>query len=60
MKNRGIHSINNDDSRLVKSVEQFGEVFDKKELPTMNTEPREIKLKDNYIPKAISVARRVE
>ena len=51
--------MNTDESRLFKVVEDFGDVFDKKELPTMNTEPMEIKPKQNYVPKAVTVARRV-
>lgn len=48
-----------DDSRLLKLVGEFSEVFDKDKLPPMNTEPMIIKLKDNYVAKAITVPRKV-
>ena len=48
-----------DDSRPIKLVGEFSEVFDKEKFPTMNTEPMVIKLKENYVPKAITVPRKV-
>lgn len=48
-----------DDPRLQKLVNEFAEVFDKESLPPMDTEPMVIKLKDDYVSKAITVARKV-
>ena len=40
-------------------VEEFSEVFDKDTLPPMDTEPMVIKLRENYVAKAITVPRKV-
>ena len=40
-------------------MSEFSEVFDKVQLPPMDTEPMVIKLKENYVPKAITVPRKV-
>ena len=46
-------------SKLKDIVEEYSEIFDKKAYPTMDAEPMVIKLKDNYVPKAITVPRKV-
>ena len=48
-----------DNCTLVKLVEEFKDVFDKDKLPPMDTEPMVIKLKENYVAKAITVPRKV-
>ena len=40
-------------------VEEFGEAFDKDTLHPMDTEPMVIKLRENYVAKAITVPRKV-
>ena len=40
-------------------VEEFSEVFDKDTLPPMDTEPMVIKLRENYVAKAITVPQKV-
>ena len=54
-----MHSMVANDSRLTKLVEYFCEVFDSEKLPTMNTDPMIIKLKESYVAKAITVHRKV-
>ena len=56
---RGMHSMDTDNPTLLKLVGKFSEVFEKEKLPTMITEPMVIKLKENYVPKAITVPRKV-
>ena len=48
-----------DYTRLRKIVEGFVEVFDKEKLPPMYTDPMVITLKDNCVPKSITVPRKV-
>ena len=48
-----------DDKNIKKIVNEFSEVFDKVNLPTMNTEPMVIKLKENYEAKALTIPRKV-
>ena len=40
-----------DDKNILKLVEEFAEIFKDKKLEPMNTEPMEIKLRENYFPK---------
>ena len=47
------------DETILKMVNEFSEVFDKDKLPTMDTEPMVIKLKENYVAKALTVPRKV-
>ena len=47
-----------DNGILVNLVEEFKDVFDKDKLPPMDTEPMVIKLKENYVAKAITVPRK--
>jgi hypothetical protein len=48
-----------DDINLLKLVGEFEDVFQEQELEPMDTEPMVIKLKENYIPKALTVPRKV-
>ena len=48
-----------DDTHIKTIVNQFNEVFEKDSLPTMDTESMVIKLKENYIPKSLTVPRKV-
>ena len=48
-----------DDKNILKLVEEFSEIFKDKKLEPMNTEPMEIKLRENYVPKALTVPRKV-
>ncbi len=48
-----------DDGTFVNLVEDFKDVLDKVMLPPMDTEPMVIKLKDNYVARAITVPRKV-
>ena len=48
-----------DDKNILKLVEEFYEIFKDKKLEPMNTEPMEIKLRENYVPKALTVPRKV-
>ena len=59
---RGIIPTNvtdGDGTRLKKLVDEYVDVFDKDSLPPMDTEPMVIKLKENYVPKAMTVPRKV-
>ena len=44
---------------MKKIVSEFSEVFDKVNLPTMKTEPMVIRLKENYVAKALTIPRKV-
>ena len=48
-----------DDKNILKLVEEISEIFKDKKLEPMNTEPMEIKLRENYVPKALKVPRKV-
>ena len=47
------------DQKIIKMVDGFSEVFDKEALPPMDTEPMVIRLKENYVPKALTITRKV-
>ena len=59
VKDEDISKKPKSNEKLLKMVNEFSEVFDKDKLPTMDTKPMVIKLKENYVAKALTVPRKV-
>ena len=58
-KDDAMSNMSKRDEEILKMVNEFSEVFDKEKLPPMDTEPMVIKLKENYVPKAMTIPRKV-
>ena len=58
-KEEALSRISKRDEEILKMVNEFSEVFDKENLPPMDTEPMVIKLRENYVPKALTIPRKV-
>ena len=51
--------VSETEGKMVKLVEEYVDIFEKEALPPMDTEPMVITLKENYVPKAMMVPRKV-
>ena len=51
--------VSETEGKMVKLVEEYVDIFEKEALPPMETEPMVITLKENYVPKAMMVPRKV-